>query len=111
MDKESMKAIVDNTNSIEDFVSHKINELFDQYGTDVSINIMVNISSHLLAKALLLAHDHETREKITYMAAIQVQAFIEEGSAAIDTHIAIHKAMGGGSTCRPLPPKKGRENT
>jgi hypothetical protein len=106
MDRESMKAIVDNTNSIEDFVSHKINQLFEQYGSDVSINVMVNLSSHLLAKALLLAHDHETREKITYMAAIQVQAFIEEGSAAIDAHFAIHKAMTAGSTCQPLPPKK-----
>jgi hypothetical protein len=106
MDKESIKAIVDNTNSIEDFISDKVAKLFHQHGTEVSINVLVNLSSHLLAKALLLANDHETREKITYMSANQVQAFIEDGSAAINTHLAINKAMGVGLTCRPLPPKK-----
>jgi len=106
MDKESMKAIVENTNSVEDFISHKVGEIFEQYGAGVAINVMVNLSSHLLSKALLLAPDHETRERITYMAAIQVQAFIEEGTAAIDAHLVIHKAMGAGSTCQQTPPRK-----
>ena len=104
MDKEMMTAIAQITHAFEEQLNEKISAVYQEFGPDVAVNVMVNLSANLMAKSLLMAPDDEMRERITYIAANSVEASLKEGMAAIHTHVAINRAMG--STCSPQPPKK-----
>ncbi len=106
MDKEIIKAIAEAVENGEDYLNSTMRKLAHEHGMEVAINVMVNLSTTLLAKALLMAKDNDSRVNITYIAAMQVEHKLDEGKVVVETATAILKAMGKGQTCQPLPPKK-----
>jgi uncharacterized protein (UPF0332 family) len=106
MNKKDIEAIAEAIENDERHLNATMRALVEEHGMEVAINVMVNLSTTLLAKALLMAKDDDSRMHITFIAAMQVEAKLEEGEAAVDTVVAIQKAMGRGQTCQPLPPKK-----
>lgn len=107
MDRKTIDAIGNAIEHNEDYLNRTMRTLIEEHDMQVAINVMVNLSTTLLAKALLLAKDDESREQITYIAAMQVQYKLDEGQVIVETFSTIHKAMGKGQTCQPMPPKKG----
>lgn len=106
MDEEIIKAIAEAVENGEDYLNSTMRKLAHEHGMEVAINVMVNLSTTLLAKALLMAKDNDSRVNITYIAAMQVEHKLDEGKVVVETATAILKAMGKGQTCQPLPPKK-----
>jgi 2-hydroxychromene-2-carboxylate isomerase len=106
MDEETIKAIAEAVENGEDYLNSTMRKLAHEHGMEVAINVMVNLSTTLLAKALLMAKDNDSRVSITYIAAMQVEHKLDEGKVVVETATAILKAMGKGQTCQPLPPKK-----
>lgn len=106
MDGETIKVIAEAIENGEDYLNSTMRKLAHEHGMEVAINVMVNLSTTLLAKALLMAKDDDSRVNITYIAAMQVEHKLDEGKVVVETATAILKAMGRGQTCQPLPPKK-----
>lgn len=106
MDGETIKIISEAIEDNEDYLNAIMRELAHEHGMEVAINVMVNLSTTLLAKALLMAKDDDSRMNITHIAAMQVEHKLDEGKVVVETATAILKAMGRGQTCQPLPPKK-----
>ncbi len=106
MDKKDIQIIADAIEKDERHLNATMRALVEEHGMEVAINVMVNLSTTLLAKALLLATDFDSQLNITHIAAMQVEAKLEEGEAAFVTAMTIRNAMGRGQTCQPLPPKK-----
>ena len=106
MDKKDIQAITEAIEKHELQLNETMKHLIDENGIEATINVMVNLSTTLLAKALLMADDLDSRINITHIAAMQVEAKMEEAEAAFVTAGTIKNAMGRGHTCQPLPPKK-----
>jgi hypothetical protein len=105
MDDKTIKAISNAIDANEAYLHAKMKALIDEHDMQVALNVMVNLSTSLLAKALLLAKDEISRAEIAYIAAMQVEHKLEEGEVILETATTIHKAMGKGQTCQPRPPK------
>lgn len=106
MDNKTIKAISNAIDANEGYLNAKMKALIEEHDMQVAINVMVNLSTSLLAKAMLLAKDDESRMHIAHIAAMQVEHKLEEGDSIVETVMAIQKAMGGGQICQPMPPKK-----
>lgn len=106
MDRKTIDAIGNAIEHNEDYLNRTMRTLIEEHDMQVAINVMVNLSTTLLSKALLLAKDDDSRAQIAYIAAMQVEHKLEEGQVIVETFTTIHKAMGKGQTCQPMPPKK-----
>ena len=105
MDNKTLQAISNAIDAHETYLNAKMRVLIEEHGMQIAMTVMINLSTSLLAKALLLAKDEESRAKIAYIAAMQVEHKLGEGEGIVETVTAIQKAMGKGQTCQPMPPK------
>lgn len=105
MDNKTLKAISNAIDAHETYLNANIKTLIEEHGMQVGMSVLINLSTSLLAKALLLAKDEESRAKIAYIAAMQVEYKLEESEGIVESMTAIQKAMGKGQTCQPMPPK------
>lgn len=97
MDEELdiIKKIVE---SIEDRTNATMRDVVDQYGPNVATNVLVNVGTSLIAKALIMVHP-DNRPHIEHVALKAIDGKVEEGLAAIESLMVIGKAMA--STCQP----------
>ena len=105
MDDKTLQAISNAIIANETYLNANIKTLIEEHDMQVAMSVMVNLSTTLLAKALLLAKDDESRAKIAFIAAMQVEHKLEESEVVLKTATTINKAMGKGQTCQPMPPK------
>jgi len=108
MDKREIDAIQKISESLEIRVSQTLNDAMEQYDEGVALNVLINVSTSMLAKALIMT-DPSNRDNVENIAFRIVQMKVDEGHAAVESLMAISKAMvpkGGVFTCQPTPPKK-----
>ena len=108
MDSRDAEAIQKISESMEMRVNETIKDVIDQYDLNVALNVLVNVATSMLAKAMIMT-EHHRREHLQEIALRITQMKVEEGHAAVESMVAIGKAMlpqGGAFTCRPTPPKK-----
>lgn len=108
MDKRVIDAIQKISESFEIKVSATLKDAIEQYDESVAMNVLINVGTSMLAKALIMT-DPSNRDNVENIAFRITQMKVEEGHAAVESMIAISKAMfaqGGAYTCQPTPPKK-----
>lgn len=108
MDKRVIDAIQKISESLEIKVSATLKDAIEQYDESVAMNVLINVGTSMLAKALIMT-DPSNRDNVENIAFRITQMKVEEGHAAVESMIAISKAMfaqGGAYTCQPTPPKK-----
>lgn len=98
MNDEKIDAIKKICESLEERMNTFMLDILDQYDQDVAVNVLINLSTSLMAKALLMMKD-EIRPHIQLIAYSTIDEKVKEGDAAIHSLVAIGKAMG--STCTP----------
>jgi len=108
MDKREIDAIQKISESMEIRTNETMKDVLEQYDMNVAINVLVNVATSMLAKALIMT-DPERRDSLIGLAYRITELKVDEGHAAVESMVAIGKAMlpqGGAYTCRPMPPKK-----
>lgn len=108
MDNHDIDAIQKISESMEVRTNETMKDVIEQYGHTVALNVLVNVATSMLAKALIMA-EPDRRDFLGDLAVRITQLKVEEGHAAVQSLMAINKAMfpqGGGYTCQPWPPKK-----
>lgn len=98
---DTIKKIVE---GLEERMNKSMKDVIEQYGPHVATNVLVNLGTTMIAKALILVHP-DARPHIQYVTYQAIDGKVEEGHAAVESLMAIGKAMGGTSTCRPWPTK------
>jgi len=92
MDDETMEMIKTICESMESNINKKMQSVVNQYDTLVAMNILVNVGTSILAKALILAQDDHLKLRKVLIDVIDGK--VEEGRAAVNSLVAISKAMG-----------------
>ena len=108
MDKREIDAIQKISESLEIRISQTLKDVMEQYDEGVALNVLINVGTSMLAKGLIMT-DPSNRDNVKNIAFRIVQMKVEEGHAAVESLMAISKAMlpqGGAYTCQPTPPKK-----
>ena len=108
MDKREIDAIQKISESLEMRVNQTMKDVLEQYDMNVALNVLINVATSMLAKGLIMT-DPANRDNIENIAFRITQLKVEEGHAAVESLMAINKAMfarGGHYTCQQSPPKK-----
>ena len=108
MDNRDAEAIQKISEFMEMRVNETMKDVMDQYDLNVALNVLVSVATSMMAKALLMT-EHHRRGYLQDLVHKITQSKLEEGHAAVESMVAIGKAMlpqGGAFTCRPTPPKK-----
>jgi hypothetical protein len=108
MDDREIDAIKKISESMEMRVNDTMKDVLEQYDSDIALNVLVNVGTSMLAKALIMTSP-ANRDNIENIAFRITQMKVQEGHAAVESLMAINKAMtvsGGHYTCQPWPPKK-----
>lgn len=106
MDQEQIDVVAEISEALETAANLTLKSVTEQWGPEVAISIMINVSTSLLAKALIM-NDPKHRDMLEEVSMRFVRAKVKEGHAAVESMIAISKAMvpkAGSNTCQP--PKK-----
>lgn len=101
MHDEELEIIKKIVEAMEERTNSTMRDVIEQYGPSTATNVLVNVGTSLIAKALIMVHP-DNRAHIEMVALKAIDAKVEEGVAAVHSLMAISKAMG--STCQP--PKK-----
>jgi hypothetical protein len=100
MDDHTKKTIDGISFQLENGVIKILHELMETYDMDkameISMEVMVNLSSSLLAKALLICEPTKHDEFI-FMVLEMTRKKVKEGTAIVETYNVINRAM----TCSP----------
>lgn len=105
MNKEEIDAIEVFSERIEIAASDIMKEIIDKYNPDVIINVFIQVSTSLMAKALIMAEPHE-KTSIQNIITHMLESKIAHGESMVQSMLTIGKAMGANSTCQQFPPKK-----
>ncbi len=103
MDNRDIDAIQKISESMEVRTNETMKDVLEQYSMDVAINVLVNVATSMLAKALIMT-DPDRRDVLCDLAVRSTHLKVGEGYAAVESLMAINKAMfpqGGGYTCAP----------
>lgn len=108
MDKRDIDAIQKISESMEMRTNETMKDVLEQYDINVAINVLINVATSMLAKGLIMT-DPERRDSLLGLAYRITELKVDEGHAAVESLMAINKAMfpqAGSFTCQPWPPKK-----
>lgn len=105
MNKEQIDPIGIYSEKIEIMVSDMMKEVIDQYDAEVVINVFIQVSSSLMAKALIMA-DVDEQVEIKRIISHMVNSKVAHGESMVQSMLTIGRAMGAHSTCQQFPPKK-----
>ena len=108
MDKRVIDAIHKISESLEIKVATTLKDAIEQYDESVAMNVLINLGTSMLAKALVMT-DPNNRDNMENIVFRITQMKVEEGHAAVESLMAIGKAMvpkGGAFICQPWPSKK-----
>lgn len=93
MDMDEINTISKISDSIEIRNNESMKDVLEQYNNHIAMNVMINVATSMLAKALILCHP-ESRAHVQYVAMQIIDAKVAEGHAAVESLMAIGKAMG-----------------
>ena len=102
--EEDIELIREICDDLESQIMEAMRDVLDEHHMGIATNVLVNVGTSLIAKALIMVHA-EIRPHIQLVAYKAVDGKVEEGTAAIESLVAISKAKAGNFTCSP-PPKK-----
>ena len=105
MNKEEIDPIGIYSEKIEIVVSDMMKEVIDKYNVEVVINVFIQVSSSLMAKALIMA-DVDEQAEIKRIINHMVNSKVAHGESMVQSMLTIGRAMGANSTCQQFPPKK-----
>lgn len=100
--EEDLKNIGRICEEMETRLSKEMAEIIEEHGRGVAANVLINIGTTMVAKAMILVKP-EHKDTVAAAIAHGITTKIKEGEAAVQSLMAIGKAMG--STCRPPPTK------
>ena len=106
MEEENIDVIAEVSEAMERATNETLKAVTEQWGPEVAINVLINVSTSMLAKALIM-NDPGHRDVVEEVAMRFVRMKVKEGHAAVESMIAISKAMvpkAGSNTCQA--PKK-----
>ena len=98
MDDQELDNIKKIVEGLEERMNKSMKDVIEQFGPAVATNVLVNLGTSMIAKALILVHP-DARPHIQYVTYQAIDGKVEEGTAAVESLMAIGKAMG--STCQP----------
>jgi len=103
MNDDEIQTIAELSEALELRNNEFFKSALEDFENHVVMNVLINVSTSLLAKALVMGHP-ESRASLLRVIFSILDGKVAEGHAAVVSLMAIDKAMG--STCSPLPPKK-----
>ena len=92
MKKSEMKYLDNHVVELDHHINSKMAEILNKHGDEVAMNVMMNLGTSLLAKAILLTPD-DLQEKLEEVFAMMTDAKVKEGKAAIASLMVIGNAM------------------
>lgn len=93
MERQELKIIARISEEIEMMNNDFMRGVLESHDNIIAMNVMINAATSMLAKALILCHP-ETRGHVEYVCLKIVDAKVAEGHAAVESLMAIGKAMG-----------------
>ena len=108
MDDETLDAIYKIGESLDLRINDTMKDTLEQYAPEVVINVLINVATSMLAKALIMCEPQQ-RAYLAHIAEKFTEMKMKEGHAAVESLMAISKAMtaqGRAYTCQQQIPKK-----
>lgn len=93
MEREEIRIIGDLSEKVEVMNNDFMRKVLEDHDNIIAMNVMINAATSMLAKALILCHP-DNRGHIEHVALKIVDAKVAEGHAAVESLMAIGKAMG-----------------
>jgi hypothetical protein len=85
-------------------INDTMKDTVEQYDVGVAVNVLIQVATSMLAKAVIMTK-HEHQAELAKVIAVMVRAKVVEGNAAVESMVAIEKAMmgpySGDFTCSP----------
>lgn len=88
---------------MEERLNNELRMILNKHGKGIATNVLINIGTSMLAKSIILVRE-EHRAMVYEVVVSSLNEKIKEGDAAVESLMAIGRAMG--STCQPYPPTK-----
>lgn len=101
MNQDKIDIILELIAHYETYLGEGVDRIASEYELDVVLNVLINVSAALLARALLMAKDKESKMDMCQFAAHAVALKLKEGEASADAFDLIEKIKGMGNTCQP----------
>ena len=92
MKKKDIKALAKYTQELEEHINNVMRGVYDNESEGIAMNVLLNVGTSMLAKALLLAPE-EVRDNLVGVVAMLIDAKMQEGEAMLESFKAIHSAM------------------
>ena len=92
MKKKDIKALAKYTQELEEHINTTMRRIYDTESESLPMNVLLNVGTTLLAKALLLTPE-DARDDVVGLLATVIDAKMQEGEAIIESAKAIHGAM------------------
>ena len=92
MKKKDIQALAKHTQELEEHINNTMRHIYDTEADGIPMNVLLNVGTSMLAKALLLAPE-ESRDDLVGVLATLIDAKMQEGEAMLESFKAIHGAM------------------
>ena len=92
MDKKDIKALAKHTQALEEHINKVMTDVYDNESEGIAMNVLLNVGTSMLAKALLLTPE-EVRDNLVGVVAMLIDAKMGEGEAMLESFKAIRSAM------------------
>lgn len=98
MEDKDLNDLEADIRAIEAMCNAKFGEIVDDHGLNGILTALVNLGTTFVAKALVMT-PAEGRDSVLLTVQMLINSRTSEGVAAVESSLAITRAMG--STCRP----------
>ena len=104
MEKEQVWNTVELCRRLEPIIERFLEKTATQYGPEVTMNVLTNISTSMMAHAILLADvQNGNTDQFREILMTEVRRKYMEALSQMEADIALHKMISAGNdTCRPL---------
>jgi hypothetical protein len=93
MENDEIRLIAEISDQLETRNNEFMKDVLEAHDNTIAMNVLINTATSMLAKALILCHP-ESRAHVQYVAMQIIDAKVAEGHAAVESLMAIGKAMG-----------------
>lgn len=93
MENDEIRLIAEISDQLETRNNEFMKDVLEAHDNTIAMNVLINTATSMLAKALILCHP-ETRGHVEHVCLKIVDAKVAEGHAAVESLMAIGKAMG-----------------
>lgn len=104
MEKEQVWNIVELCRRLEPIIERFLENTVAKYGPEVTMNVLTNISTSMMAHAILLAEvQNGNTDQFSEILMAEVRRKYVEALSQMETDFALHKMITAGhDTCRPM---------